>query len=132
MLLAKIDSLQGELEKRSVGKVTLLGGQRRKSSVHGIGIRAPYNDRDLVIVTSKEFVGSITVQIFYKNGSAYQKDYASNVDINQRYQSVVENDSFFEEFRSGKATLYNAYWNVPLGSIDTITVLVDHLPWQWS
>nr|WLJ25498.1 MAG: hypothetical protein [Corynebacterium phage HS01] len=132
ILLAKIDSLQGELDKRSVGKVTLLGGQRRKSSVHGIGIRAPYNDRDLVVVTSKEFVGSITVQIFYKNGAAYQRVYYSDAGITQLYRRVVEEDPFFEEFRYKKAALYNAYWEVPLGSIDTITVLVDHLPWQWS
>ena len=132
VLLAKIDSLQGELDKRSVGKVTLLGGQRRKSSVHGIGIRAPYNDRDLVVVTSKEFVGSITVQIFYKNGAAYQRVYYSDSGITQLYRRVVEEDPFFEEFRYKKAALYNAYWEVPLGSIDTITVLVDHLPWQWS
>jgi|GEM_PF-5851834 len=132
ILLTKIENLQGELEKRSVGKVTIRGGQKRKSSVHGIGVRAPDYDRDLVVVTSKEFVGSITVQIFYENGASYQKVFYSNTSINQIYRGVVENDPFFEEFRSGKATLYNAYWNVPLGSIDTITVLVDHLPWQWS
>ena len=129
ILLGRIDALQGELDKRSVGKVTLLGGQKRKSSIHGIGIRTPYNDRDLVVVTSKEFVGSITVQIFYENGASYQKVFYSNTSITQLYRSVVENDSFFEEFRSGSAALYNAYWKVPLGSIDTITILIDHLSW---
>lgn len=132
ILLSKIDTLQKELDERAVGKVTLLGGQKRKSSVHGIGVRAPDYDRDLVVVTSKEFVGSITVQIFYENGASYQRVYYSNTNINQLYRKAVENDSFFEEFRSGRSTLYNAYWQVPLGSIDTITVLVDHLSWQWS
>lgn len=129
ILLSKIDTLQKELDERAVGKVTLLGGQKRKSSVHGIGVRAPDYDRDLVVVTSKEFVGSITVQIFYENGASYQRVYYSNTNIHQLYRKAVENDSFFEEFRSGRSTLYNAYWKVPLGSIDTITILVDHLPW---
>lgn len=133
-LLGKIDSLQKELDKRSVGKITLKGGMVARSPIHGVGVRMPNFDRDLLIPLTPDFTGSVTAQIFYSNGDAYQKFWDSSEALLATSTSLREgkNDEYFERYRQTGFKYRYFYWVVPLGNIDSATFLIDHVTWDTS
>ncbi|QQE51597.1 hypothetical protein I6H52_04485 [Corynebacterium urealyticum] len=131
--IREIDALSARLSVLAVGKVTVSGGMSAKSTLHGIALRTPSGDRHLYVCASPDFHGTITVQIFYTNGSGYQKvftakDFKYRTDKYDLRRLEVLKDFWVTNRTSSRP--YAAYWWVPLGNIDSTTVLVDHTTWN--
>lgn len=132
IVLSKIDSVQKELDKKSVGKITLKGGMVARSLLHGLGVRMPNSDRSLIIPLTPDFMGTVTAQIFYSNGDAYQRFWRPDDAYYGRSIFLVQgrNEEYFKLFEDSGGKHRYFSWIVPLGNIDSATFLVDHVTWD--
>lgn len=73
-------------------------------------------------------MGTVTVQIFYSNGSGYQRVFHPS-DFKVGSYSKLSRNSFFNSFMLENGRFQVAEWFVDLGRVTSATVLVDHTTW---
>ena len=126
--IEQINILNSLLTRLSVGKMTLMGGETARSNDHGIAVRMPDWDRNLYVVAKGDFVGTVTVQLFYSNGAGYQRVFSPS-DFKVGSYSKLSRNSFFNSFMLNDGRFQVAEWFVDLGHVTSATVLVDHTTW---
>ncbi|WP_220271481.1 hypothetical protein, partial [Corynebacterium renale] len=125
--VGQIAKLSTELDARALSKVTIKGGEYAKSFKSKLAVRAPYNDREFWLFAFPSWRGSVSIQLFYSNGSVYQRNFkASEMNL---WDKENYKWNYFKDFHEGGKVL-GQDWRVPLGHIESITLLADQGEWD--
>lgn len=127
ILLAKIETLQGELDKRAAGSITSFADENRWSAIHKKAIEMPKSSRWLVVYAEPSFKGTITVLVNYSNGNT-QTYWARGADMETVSDSSVS-------WQYAKACADNGMvkkkgFVIALGSVGSATMIFDNVEWS--
>ena len=127
ILLAKIETLQGELDKRAAGSITAFSDENRWSAIHKKAIEMPKSSRWLVVYAEPGFKGTITVLVNYSNGNT-QTYWARGADM-----ETVSNSSVSWQYATACADngmVKKKGFVIALGSVGSATMIFDNVEWS--
>lgn len=131
------DELAGQLERRSVGMMTVRADSQAWSPVHGLAVKMPSSNRDLYLVARPDFVGEVAVDVYYSGGSAVPYWFSgSDFEVVSNWGSSEKRGwvgtSAFDFLADSTGRVKFKWVQVELGNVRAARVLMDKVEWNRS